>query len=89
MGPRIPFYEYSVLYGHFDPPCGECPICCFEFVANEELVSAKRTAAHVFHKECLGSWANDTAMESTNRCPLDREVLCVGRDRFHGSERVE
>lgn len=62
---------------HAFPP--DCPICCVDFDDVEPIVQAVCGSAHVFHRDCLGRW-----FENSGTCPICRACLSVG-----GNEAAE
>ena len=79
-GPISPRH-FSIPYTGWHVPVGECAFCLESFQDQDRgaLVVARCTARHVFHSMCLGNWVNHAGMENSNRCPLDREILCAPR----------
>lgn len=49
---------------------GECSVCLAPFTAQCQVVPLKCNPEHVFHKECLLSWANHNYT-----CPICRQPV--------------
>jgi hypothetical protein len=84
-GPRIPLSAFSVPFQESQPLDAVCAFCYDDFTetSDQAIVLARCRAAHPFHGECLDRSVNEGAMANSNRCPIDRDILCVGRSRIH------
>ncbi|KAF2678600.1 hypothetical protein K458DRAFT_423041 [Lentithecium fluviatile CBS 122367] len=88
-GPPISPHHYSfplllTIPSSLDGDCGICLEALSLGQKGLELglpVLARCEARHAFHNGCLGKWVNGSAMKNSNRCPLDREVICEARER--------
>jgi hypothetical protein len=92
-GSAIEESRYSLQYSGPMPAEGECAICYMPFSMVEgggaavvARCTARCTARHVYHWQCLYEWVNESAMIMGNTCPKDREWLCEPRARRHPGE---
>jgi hypothetical protein len=62
-----------------------CGVCSENFLESEHdmMVRARCNARHVFYKDSLVRWVNESALQNANNYPLDREVICEARGRIH------
>jgi hypothetical protein len=63
-----------------------CSICMSEIETtqvNKPIVVTR--CEHIFHQECLNTWVNNSAMETSNTCPACRTQMCEPRQRAHQS----
>jgi hypothetical protein len=85
-GPKVVVYQFSIPCYDALPADTKCPICCYtvQETPGEAWVLARCSGRHAYHEVHLDEWVNGAA-ENANTCPLDREVLCVARERVHRS----
>lgn len=57
--------------GNRKPVEDDCPICCMEFEAEDEVVWCRAACGNNVHKACFDQWANSKAYGSAT-CPFCR-----------------
>jgi hypothetical protein len=89
-GPRVSLDTFCTSYEDLLIPGDPCGVCSENFLESEYdvMVRARCNARHLFHKDCLDAWVNESAMDNANKCPLDREVICGARGRIHTGEQI-